>query len=115
MVGKLIFFQLHQPQLVKKELYRGPVTVTIDKQNFGTGLERQVLQVQGLVYWSTGCNLRNFPSPVYILCVSTTYVFDVWDCSVQKIIGRTTWMMNNLAKTHKPHGPKNQQWQHSEW
>ena len=63
MQGKLIFFQFHQPQLVKKELYRGPVTVTIDKQNFGTGLERQVLQVQGLVYWSTGCNLRNFPSP----------------------------------------------------
>ena len=65
MQGKLIFFQFHQPQLVKKELYRGPVTVTIDKQNFGTGLERQVLQVQGLVYWSTGYNLRNFPSPVY--------------------------------------------------
>ena len=63
MQGKLIFFQFHQPQLVKKELYRGPVTVTIDKQNFGTGLEWQVLQVQGLVYWSTGCNLRNFPSP----------------------------------------------------
>ena len=64
MQGKLIFFQFHQPQLVKKELYRGPVTVTIDEQNFGTGLELQVLQVQGLVYWSTGCNLRNFPSPV---------------------------------------------------
>ena len=45
--------------------------------------------------------------------ISIPYVFDVWDCSVQKIIGRTTWMMNNLAKTHKPHGPKNQQWQHS--
>ena len=66
MLGKLIFFQFHQPQLVKKELYRGPVTVTIDKQNFGTGLERQVLQVQGLVYWSTGCNLRNFPSPALL-------------------------------------------------
>ena len=50
---------------------------------------------------------------MYILCVSTPYVFDVWDCFVQKNIGRTTWTMNNLAKTHKPHGPKNQQWQYS--
>ena len=75
MLGELIFFQFHQPQLVKKELYRGPVTVTIDKQNFGTGLERQVLQVQGLVYWSTGCNLRNFPSPACSLSDPTALVF----------------------------------------
>jgi len=72
MLGKLNFFQINEPQRVKKELYRGPVTVTIDKQNFGTGLERQVLQVQGLVYWSTGCNLRNFPSPAHCT-VSSAY------------------------------------------
>ena len=35
---------------------------------------------------------------MYVLCISIPYVFDVWDCSVQKIIGRTTWMTNNLAK-----------------
>ena len=57
MLGNLKSFQFQHPQLVKRNC--------IDEQNLGTGLEQQVLQVKGLVHWSTGGNLRNFPIPGY--------------------------------------------------
>ena len=37
----------------------------------GTGQDRQVLAVRVLVYWWTGCDLRTFPIPAEMYCVSS--------------------------------------------